>query len=124
MEKIYEEGSKLKNKTSFIIYHNIESMTEILSDAELGEVMRAIMKYSIYRELPELKDRAQIMLFTNMKNSIDIDYKKWLKKSETNSQNGSMKGKTKEEREKLLQERKNQRTYEEQDFDNIYANKE
>lgn len=57
------------------IYHDSISGLELLSDAELGRLIKALLKYSAFKELTKLPGREKI-LFTYFKSQIDRDCQK------------------------------------------------
>jgi hypothetical protein len=87
-------------ETYFITYTSYLEPFESLSDAELGRLYRAAIKYAAGIQIDEFKGNEKIA-FAFVKNQIDRDIKKYEEKCETNRKNGALGGKTKNERQIL-----------------------
>ena len=123
-----EENRTSKRKPEGLIIFNtllIDCLEYIESNEELGLLIRATGKYFLTgKDAPEeleqiKKDRFLKMEYKKLKESIDRNLKAYEEKCKKNSQNiitfwNSEEGKKR---------RKTQRTYEETDFNNMYANK-
>ena len=71
---------------------------EELSDAQAGELMKAVMRYSVTGELPETEDQAVTILFMLMKSYIDRNQKAYEETCRRNRENGKRGGRPKTER--------------------------
>lgn len=83
-------------KNSFLIYLDYEEQFRLLSDEQIGQLMRAIIKYEKTRELPKLEGMLK-MAFSFIKTQLDRDREKYESKCEKNKQNGKMGGRPKKE---------------------------
>lgn len=82
------------NKNSFLIYLDYEEQFNLLTDEQIGQLMRAIMKYEKTREEPKL-DGMLKMAFSFIKAQLDKDRAKYEEKCEKNKQNGARGGRPK-----------------------------
>ena len=80
-------------KTSFVLYHDIRSALELLTDAQRGKLFLAILNYSERRETPELNDSALEMAFAFIRNTLDRDAAAWEEKRQKRIAAGSLGGK-------------------------------
>ena len=71
---------------------------EELSDAQAGELMKTVMRYSVTGELPETEDQAVTILFMLMKSYIDRNQKAYEETCRRNRENGKRGGRPKTER--------------------------
>lgn len=85
-----------KEKVSFLIYLSYEEQFEMLSDEELGKLMRAILQYEKSGEIPML-DRPLNLAFSFIKTRLDDDRKKYKEKCEKNRKNGMKGGRPKKD---------------------------
>lgn len=92
------------DKNSFLMYLDYEKQFELLSDEELGKLMRAIIKYEKTKEIPEL-DGMLKMAFSFIKNQLDIDRQKYNEKCEKNKVNGAKGGRPKQDSSKKKSEK-------------------
>lgn len=83
-------------KNSFILYHDYAEHFELLTDAELGQLLRAIMLYETDRITPDFNGALK-MAFSFIKVNLDRDREKWEKKIEQNKKNGAKGGRPKED---------------------------
>lgn len=63
------------DKSSFLIYLDYEEQFDLLTDEQVGQLMRAIIKYEKTREIPQL-DGVTKMAFSFIKTQLDMDRKK------------------------------------------------
>lgn len=63
------------DKSSFLIYLDYEEQFDLLTDEQVGQLMRAIIKYEKTREIPQL-DGVIKMAFSFIKTQLDRDRKK------------------------------------------------
>lgn len=82
----------LNDKKSFVLYHDIRSPLELLTDEQRGRLFMAILNYSEFGEVPELGGAAQ-MAFAFIKTTIDRDAEAWEDKREKRRSAGSKGGK-------------------------------
>lgn len=78
-------------KNSFLIYYEYEEQLSILSDEELGILLRAIFKYEKNNEIPKLNGALQLA-FMFIKGNLDRDREKYDKRCETSAINGKLGG--------------------------------
>lgn len=72
------------DKRTFIMYADIEDQLQDFTDAEAGQILRAILAYANRGEEPHLEDRALRCLFKNIKSTIDRTDEAYEQKCETN----------------------------------------
>jgi hypothetical protein len=90
----YTKGESKMNKNSFLIYLDYEEQFNLLTDEQIGQLMRAIMKYEKTKEEPQL-DGMLKMAFSFIKTQLDRDREKYEEKCERNRQNGTRGGRPK-----------------------------
>lgn len=83
-------------KNSFLIYLDYEEHFNLLSDEELGILIRALIKYEKTGEIPIL-DSSLKMAFSFIKTQLNKDRKKYENKCEMNKKNGAKGGRPKKE---------------------------
>lgn len=66
-------------KKSFVLYHDIRTPLELLTDEQRGKLFLALLNYSEYGELPDF-DGALLMAFTFIRTSLDRDAEAWAEK--------------------------------------------
>ena len=75
-------------KRSFVLHYDLEEQTELLSDAQLGRLMRAVFGYEIRGEFPEFEDdKMLLMSFQFVKTALDINRQKYEERCEQNRHN-------------------------------------
>ena len=82
------------DKNSFLIYLDYEEQFNLLTDEQIGKLMRAIIKYEKTQEEPQL-DGMLKMAFSFIKTQLDRDREKYKKKCEKNKENGAKGGRPK-----------------------------
>lgn len=82
------------DKISFLMYLDYEEQFELLTDEQLGQLMRAIMKYEKTNEIPQL-DGILKMAFSFIKTQLDRDREKYQAKCEKNRENAKKGGRPK-----------------------------
>ncbi len=87
------------DKVSFLIYLEYEEQFNLLSDEQLGQLMRAIMSYEKTGKEPQL-DGMLKMAFSFIKTRLDKDREKYKSKCEKNKQNGAKGGRPKKQTQK------------------------
>ena len=94
------------DKNSFLIYLDYEEHFNLLTDEQIGQLIRAIIKYEKSGEMPEL-DGMLKMAFSFIKTQLDRDREKYNKKCEKNKENGRRGGRPrKEEKQEDISENK------------------
>ncbi len=88
--------SKSQDKKSFIMYLDYEEQFNMLTDLELGKLIRAIIEYEKTKEIPKL-DGIVKMAFSFIKGQLDRDREKYDEKCRKNRENGSKGGRPKKE---------------------------
>lgn len=79
------------DKNSFLIYLDYEEQFNLLNNEEVGQLMRAIIKYEKTKEIPQLEGMLK-MAFSFIKTQLDRDREKYNKKCEKNKENGAKGG--------------------------------
>lgn len=77
-----EEG-----KISFLVYLDYEEQFNLLTDEQLGQLIRAIMEYEKTKQIPEIEGVVK-MAFSFIKAQLDRDREKWNKKRQKRSEAG------------------------------------
>ena len=67
------------DKNSFLMYIDYEEQFNLLTDEEVGQLMRAIIKYEKTGNIPKLEGMLK-MAFSFIKTQLDRDRKKYNKK--------------------------------------------
>lgn len=78
-------------KDSFIFYTKYEEQISLLSDAQAGVLLRALIAYQSNKELPEM-DAMTNIVFTVIRQQIDFDSNKYEEICKTNKANGRLGG--------------------------------
>ena len=76
------------DKNSFLIYLDYEEQFNLLTDEQIGKLMRAIMKYEKTKEEPTFDDNMLLMAFSFIKKQLDRDEEKWLEEKKKRSEAG------------------------------------
>ena len=84
------------NKNSFLIYTDYEAQFNLLTDEQLGQLIRAIMKYEKTGEIPQL-DGMLKMAFSFIKTQLDRDRGKYEEKCAKNRENAKRGGRPKKQ---------------------------
>lgn len=84
------------DKNSFLMYLDYEEQFNLLTDEQVGQLMRAIMQYEKTGNIPELDGMLKIA-FSFIKAQLDRDREKYNKKCEKNKENGRRGGRPKKE---------------------------
>ena len=82
-------------KKSFVLYHDYQQHFQLLTDEQLGQLIRAIFAYEATGKLPELKDAALKMCFSFVKNQLDRDREAYEARCQANRENGVRGGRPK-----------------------------
>ena len=75
------------DKKSFLIYLEYEEQFDLLTDEELGQLMRTIIKYENGKTIPELNGMVK-MAFSFIKQQLDRDKEKWNQEKTKRSEAG------------------------------------
>lgn len=75
------------DKNSFLIYLDYEEQFNLLTDEQVGQLMRAIIKYEKTGEITEL-DGMTKMAFSFIKTQLDRDREKWKEEKQKRSEAG------------------------------------
>ena len=89
-------------KDSYIMHCDYQDHFNLLTDAELGRLIRDVNNYVKNGVLPQYSDQDRVlnMAFSFMKTNIDIETDKYIKKCERNKQNGARGGRPRKNPEK------------------------
>ena len=79
------------HKSSFLIYLDYEEQFNLLTDEQIGQLMRAIIKYEKTREIPQLNGIVK-MAFSFIKTQLDRDREKYEARCEKNRENAKKGG--------------------------------
>ena len=96
------------DKSSFLIYLDYEEQFNLLTDEELGQLIRAIIKYEKTKEISQLEGVIK-MAFSFIKTQLDRDREKYQAKCEKNRENAKKGGRPKKE-EKQMDNLKTEKT--------------
>ena len=66
----------MKEKSSFVLYHDIRTPLELLNDEDRGKLFMAILNYSEFGEVPEFNG-ALGMAFAFIRTALDRDTAAW-----------------------------------------------
>lgn len=78
-------------KNSFLLYYEYAEQFKLLSDRELGQLIRAVYQYELSQSEPALPPKLQLA-FSFIKSNLIRDRAKYDKKCETNRENGQKGG--------------------------------
>ena len=79
------------DKSSFLIYLDYEEQFNLLTDEQIGQLMRAIIKYEKTREIPQLNGIVK-MAFSFIKTQLDRDREKYEARFEKNREHAKKGG--------------------------------
>ena len=83
-----------KEKISFLMYLDYEEHFKLMTDEQLGQLLRAIMEYEKTRQVPQLDGMVK-MAFSFIKAQLDRDREKYEEKCAKNKENGKRGGRPK-----------------------------
>ena len=86
-------------KPSFLIYLDYEEQFKLLTDEQLGQLIKAIIKYEKTGEMIELEGMLK-MAFSFIKTQLDRDREKYKAKCQKNRENAKKGGRPKKQEEK------------------------
>ena len=92
------------DKNSFLIYLDYEEQFNLLTDEQVGQLMRAIIKYEKTGIVTELEGMLK-MAFSFIKTQLDRDREKYNKKCEKNRENAKRGGRPKKQKDNKKTER-------------------
>lgn len=75
------------DKISFLIYLDYEEQFNLLTDEQLGQLIRAIIEYEKTKNIPELNGEVKIA-FSFIKAQLDRDREKWQEEKQKRSEAG------------------------------------
>ena len=73
-------------RTSFILHFDLLPAVELLSNAEAGKFLKAVMRYNVHGELPDKLSMSASILFQQIKAQHDRDAKRYEEISAKRSQ--------------------------------------
>ena len=84
----------VKEKDNYIMHAKYDEHFKLLTDSELGRLIRDVNDYVINGVLPQYSDNDRVinMAFSFMKATIDIEKKNYIEKCKTNKRNGQKGG--------------------------------
>lgn len=84
----------VKEKDNYIMHAKYDEHFKLLTDSELGRLIRDVNNYVINGVLPQYSDNDRVinMAFSFMKATIDIEKKNYIEKCKTNKRNGQKGG--------------------------------
>ena len=86
----------MKQKSSFLIYHEYREPLKLLTDEQRGQLLMALIDYSESGVAPEL-DGISMMAFSFIQSQMDRDSKKYENRCSSNRENGKKGGRPKKE---------------------------
>lgn len=86
----------MKAKNSFVLYHDYWNWFRLLTDEEIGLVIRGIFYYEKERVLPEFLTDKTLLVFQMIKEVLDRDRAKYEKICNKNSENAKLRWKKNE----------------------------
>jgi len=99
----------MDKKNNFIMYLDYEDHFSLLSDEEIGILMRGIFQYIRTGKNPEFNNNVAVkMAFSFIKTNIDIDNQKYQKKCEKNKQIAEERWKRQREQQEQQDKQKQQ----------------
>ena len=84
----------IKEKDNYIMHAKYDEHFKLLTDSELGRLIRDVNSYVISGVLPQYSDNERVinMAFSFMKATIDMEKKNYIEKCKTNKKNGQKGG--------------------------------
>ena len=95
----------MKQKSSFLIYHEYREPLKLLTDEQRGQLLMALIDYSESGVVPEL-DGISMMAFSFIQSQMDRDSKKYENRCSSNRENG----KRAEDLKRKMTQKKTQKT--------------
>ncbi len=77
----------MKVKKSFVLYHDFRNWFSLLTDEELGRLIRAIFDYAINGTLPEKLNEKEQIAFYMVRDTLDRDREKYERVCNRNKEN-------------------------------------
>lgn len=94
----------MSKKKSFVMYLDRKKEIDMLTDEQAGELLKAIFNYADSGEEPDFSELALTILFSVFKSQMDLNYEKYVAKTERNRKYYQSK---KEKSDKLRQSQSN-----------------
>lgn len=91
----------MKEKSSFVLYHDIRTPLELLNDEDRGKLFMAILNYSEFGEVPEFNG-ALGMAFAFIRTALDRDTAAWEAKRTARAEAGRKGGKQNQANQAML----------------------
>ena len=101
---LLSKGESSMDKNSFLIYLDYEEQFNLLTDEQVGQLMRAIIKYEKTGIVPELEGMLK-MAFSFIKTQLDRDREKYNKKCEQNRENAKRGGRPRKQKDNFETEK-------------------
>lgn len=77
----------MKVKKSFVLYHDFRNWFSLLTDEELGRLLRAIFDYEMNKTLPENLNEKEQIAFLMVRDTLDRDREKYERVCNRNKEN-------------------------------------
>lgn len=77
----------MKVKKSFVLYHDFRNWFSLLTDEELGRLIRAIFDYETNKTLPENLNEKEQIAFLMVRDTLDRDREKYERVCNRNKEN-------------------------------------
>ena len=77
----------MKVKKSFVLYHDFRNWFSLLTDEELGRLIRAIFDYEMNKTLPENLTEKEQIAFLMVRDTLDRDREKYERVCNRNKEN-------------------------------------
>lgn len=77
----------MKVKKSFVLYHDFRNWFSLLTDEELGRLIRAIFDYEMNKTLPENLNEKEQIAFLMVRDTLDRDREKYERVCNRNKEN-------------------------------------
>lgn len=77
----------MKVKKSFVLYHDFRNWFSLLTDEELGRLIRAIFDYEMNKILPENLNEKEQIAFLMVRDTLDRDREKYERVCNRNKEN-------------------------------------
>jgi hypothetical protein len=93
---VYNRQEILNNRTGFVFYFDWGKIINKLNDEQAGSLLRAIIKAAMEGEDTDFSDDLVLdMAFVGIRDTINRDTEKYIKKAEKNRENGKLGGRPK-----------------------------
>ena len=78
----------MKERKSFMLYTDCGSTLKLLTNEEIGEVIRAVFALVQEEEIPEISSRTAEVFFSMLKTTLEREFEKYQAVCERNRENG------------------------------------